>query len=116
MNIQNVGNNAGNGGLIDGAKPLEQKKAEGARQTDRQDNVRQDAVESRQESTAVQQTRDEYLSTDRARTEELASKIGETEPEIRENLVQQAIERVQSGFYDSDEVLNSLAEKITDVL
>lgn len=41
-----------------------------------------------------------------------ANAIAKAQPDIRADLIEKVKERIKAGFYDSDEVMDSLAEKL----
>ena len=65
-----------------------------------------------QSEITAQSTGDAYRSSgDRKKIEELAAKV-ESEPEPRDDAVEQARVRVATGYYQSDEFLGRLAFKL----
>lgn len=64
-------------------------------------------------ATATSNTRDEYaVSEERQRISDLVDTVENTGEEVRQERVQQARERVASGYYNSDEFLGRLALQI----
>ena len=114
MNIHDV-NNPLIGGELAKERQISEKK-----ETERTEKPASRVAAQQQESEvrATQETssrpaQDTYESTETRRiAAELTRKIETTEPEPREEAVNRARERVQSGYYNTSEFMGRLAVKL----
>ena len=115
MNIRDVNSSLAGGELVKGKQAAEQRDTERTERNSGAAKDRQDADVQAVRDTEIQPVRDVYESTDNRRlAAKLASEIKDTEPEPREEVVNRARDRVQSGYYNSPEFLGRMAEKLVD--
>ena len=115
MNIRDVNNSLVGGELVKGKQAAERRDTERTERNSGAVKGRQDTDVQAARDTEIQPARDVYESTDnRKLATQLASEIRDTEPEPREEVVNRARDRVQSGYYNSPEFLGRMAEKLVD--
>jgi len=116
MNINDVNNPLVSGELAKGSQ-LTGKKDTGLTEgtTDRDRVQRQGTGTQAAQGTPARPIRDVYESDEiRQLAAELTKTIENNEPEPREEAVNRASERVQSGYYNSKEFMGNLAAKLVD--
>ena len=115
MNIRDINNPLIGGELAKSKQTAERRETDRTRENAGPVKGNQDADVQAARDTDIQPVRDVYESTENRRlAAELASEIRDTEPEPREEAVNRARDRVQSGYYKSPEFLDRLAEKLVD--
>ena len=116
MAIHDVNNPLASGELAKSSGAFKPKGPASTDKTTGNERVQRSNAENRTiQETAAQPAGDVFESTENIRiAAELTESIGNTEPEPREDEVNSARERVQSGYYNTGEFLGRLAAKLID--
>lgn len=79
-------------------------------------NVEGAAGQSEESSRAASSADEVNISSDArlAQTLNRAMQAIEETPEVRENKIQEVQQKLEEGFYDSPEVIDDVAEQVTD--
>jgi len=114
MAIHDINNPLASGELAKGSGAFKPKGPARTDKTTGNERIQRPNAENRTtQGTTAQPAGDVYESTESIRiAAELTERIGNTEPEPREDVVNRARERVQSGYYNTREFLGRLATKL----
>ena len=113
MNINDVNNPLIGGELSKGKGITETRATDRADKTTGRIRTQQESETQASQEVPAKQVRDTYESTDTRKLAAELTKIAESsETEPREEAVNRAKERIQTGYYNSPEFLDSLASTL----
>lgn len=80
-------------------------------------NIEKSSSQTQKSKSTSQQSDEVNISQDAklARTLNRAFENIETSPDVRQDRVEDVKEKLQEGFYDKPEVINEVADQLTDV-